>query len=418
MFQSYPFTVAERFLRYVRIDTQSDPQSQTQPSTESQKALGRLLVGELKAFGIEDAELDEFGYVYARIPGNSPKSVPAICLCAHLDTSPDCSGKGVKPVIHSSYAGQDLVLPDDPAQIISPGDYPYLRQKIGDDIISASGTTLLGADDKAGLAIIMDLAKYLQSRPEFRHGTVQILFTPDEEIGRGVDKVDLQKLRADYGYTLDAGECGTIEDENFSADGLQVTFYGVSAHPGYAKDKMVNAIKLAAAFIDRLPRDEFSPESTEGRYGFVHPVSIEGIPEKITLRFILRDFVGSKLAGYEEYLRDLAQQTLKRFPGGRADFAVQEQYRNMKEILDQHPQVSEYAREAIRRTGIPVRDSSARGGTDGARLSFMGLPCPNLYTGEMAFHGKREFVSIQDMEKSVQTLVHLLQVWEEHSPGP
>jgi len=415
IFQSYNFTVAERFLRYVQIDTESDPLSATHPSTEKQKNLAALLVRELKDMGVGDARVDEYGYVYARIPSNTSKQVPAICFCAHMDTAPDCSGKNVKPLVHKNYDGGNIVLPDDPSQVISPAEHPYLAQKKGEDIITASGTTLLGADDKAGVAIIMDMARFLVDHPDFAHGPVRILFTPDEEIGRGVDKLDLGKLEADFGYTLDAGELGSFEDETFSADAVTITFHGVSAHPGYAKDKLVNAIKVAAAFIDSLPRDELSPESTEGRYGFVHPVHMEGIPEKLTLKYIIRDFVTAKLAGYEEYLRSRLEDTLKKFPGSRADFVVSEQYRNMKEILDLHPDVSEYALEAIRRAGIPVKRSSARGGTDGSRLSFLGLPCPNIFTGEMAFHGKHEYVSIQDMQKSVETTVYLLQVWEERS---
>jgi tripeptide aminopeptidase len=415
MFQSYNFTVAEKFIRYVQINTQSDPQSKTFPSTEKQKDLSRLLVNELHEMGIEDAQLDDNGYVYATIPGNTTKKVPVICFCAHVDTAPDCTGKNVKPIVHKSYDGTDIVLPDDQLQIISIAEHPYLGEKIGEDIITASGTTLLGADDKAGVAVIMDMANYLITHPEIKHGAVKILFTPDEEIGRGVDKVDLQKLGADFGYTLDAGERGAYEDETFSADGVTITFHGVSAHPGYAKDKLVNAIKVAAAFLELLPKDEWSPETTEDRYGFVHPVHIDGIAEKVSVQFIIRDFVTAKLAAYEDSLRDKMEDALKQFPGTKADFVVKEQYRNMKEILDNHPQVSEYAIEAIQRAGITVKRSSARGGTDGSRLSFMGLPCPNLFTGEMAFHGKHEYVSVQDMQKSVETIVHLAQVWEERS---
>lgn len=413
--QSYNFTVAERFIRYVQIDTQSDPQSVTCPSTEKQKNLGRLLVKELQEMGIADARLDEFGYVYAGIPSNSAKKVPVICFCAHMDTSPDCSGQQVKPIIHKNYNGQDIQLPDDPQQIISPREHPYLKEKTGDDIITASGVTLLGADDKAGIAVIMDLAHYLMNNPEIPHGAIKILFTPDEEIGRGVDKANLQELGADFAYTLDAGELGTYEDETFSADLVTINFYGISAHPGYAKDKLVNAIKVASAFIDDLPKDELSPESTEGRYGFVHPVNLEGIVEKATVQLIIRDFITTKLAAYEDYLQRKLDETLSRFPGAKADFNVKEQYRNMKEVLDLHPQVSANAMDAIERAGIPVRRSSARGGTDGSRLSFMGLPCPNIFTGEMAFHGKHEYVSIQDMQKSVETIMHLAMIWEERS---
>jgi len=413
MFEHHLFTVAERFTRYVQIDTQSDPQSRSYPSTEKQKDLGRLLVQELQAMGIMDAVLDEYGYVYATIPANTTKQVPVICFCAHMDTAPDCSGKGVRPILHKGYDGGDILLPDDPSVVISPGDHPYLLEKKGEDLITASGTTLLGADDKAGVAVIMDMAQYLLQHPEHKHGRIRLLFTPDEEIGRGVDKVDLQRLGADFGYTLDAGERGTFEDETFSADGVRITFYGVSAHPGYARGKMINALKLAAHFLDSLPKDEWSPETTEGRYGFVHPVRMEGLAEKATVEFIIRDFVTARLAAYEEHLRGLVEDAVRAFPGARADFEIYEQYRNMKEVLDLHPQVSEYAMEAIGRAGIVARKSSARGGTDGSRLSFMGLPCPNIFTGEMAFHGKQEYVSVQDMEKAVESIVHLALIWEE-----
>jgi tripeptide aminopeptidase len=415
MFDNYGFTAKDRFLRYVAIDTQSNPASKTNPSTDKQKSLGRLLVQELLSIGVPDAHLDEYGYVYATIPGNTDKQVPVICFCSHMDTSPDCSGTNVKPIVHTNYDGSDIVLPDDPTQVISPKEHPYLLKKIGEDIITASGTTLLGADDKAGIAVIMDMAHYFTNHPEVKHGTIKILFTPDEEIGRGVDKVDIKKLGANYGYTLDAGERGAYEDETFSADGVTVIIHGVSAHPGYARDKLVNAIKVASAFIDALPKDELSPETTDGRYGFVHPVSIEAISEKAKIEFIIRDFVTARLDAYEDFLKDKLETILRRFPGARGEFHVKEQYRNMKEVLDQHPHVSQYAKEAIFRAGVEVLEMSARGGTDGSRLSFMGLPCPNVFTGEMAFHGKQEYVSVQDMQKSVETIVHLACIWEERS---
>ena len=415
MFDRYEFTVADRFLRYVQIDTQSDPLSKTQPSTGQQMDLSNLLVQELKEMGIEDAHLDEYGYVYATIPATTLKKVPVICFCAHVDTAPDCSGTGVKPIIHKNYDGKDIVLPDDPAQIISPNEHPYLQHKIGEDIVTASGKTLLGADDKAGVAVIMDMAKYLMMHPEKKHGIIKVLFTPDEEIGRGVDRVNLRKLGADFGYTLDAGERGAYEDETFSADGVTVTIHGVSAHPGYAKDKLVNSMKVAAVFLDSLPKEQLSPETTEKREGFIHPVHIEGIAEKTTIQFIIRDFITAKLKDYEDLMQKKLDETLVKFPGTRAEFSVREQYRNMKEVLDNFPMISEYARQAIQRAGITVVAMSARGGTDGSRLSFMGLPCPNIFTGEMAFHGKHEFVSIQDMQKSVETIVHLAMIWEEQS---
>jgi len=415
MFDNYNFTVEERFLRYVQIDTQSDPQSKTFPSTEKQKDLGRLLVEELKAIGLADAVLDNFGYVYATLPANTSKPVPVICFCAHMDTAPDCTGANVKPLVHQNYDGGDIVLPDDPAQVISPREHPYLATKKGDDIVTASGLTLLGADDKAGVAVIMDMVSYLMQHPDVKHGALRILFTPDEEIGRGVDKLDMNRLGADFGYTLDAGELGSFEDETFSADAMSITFHGISAHPGYGKDKLVNAMKVAAHFVDSLPKDEWSPETTDGRYGFVHPVRISGIAEKVTVDFIIRDFITAKLKAYEAHLQDKMEDALKAFPGATAEVSITEQYRNMKDVLDLHPQVTEYALAAIERAGVTAHRSSARGGTDGSRLSFMGLPCPNIFTGEMAFHGKHEFVSVQDMQAAVRTIVHLAQVWEERS---
>ncbi|HEY4149365.1 MAG TPA: peptidase T [Chitinophagaceae bacterium] len=415
MFDNSSSGVAERFMRYVQIDTQSDPQSGTCPSTEKQKDLGRLLVKELLELGLAGAHMDENGYVYAAIDSNTTKNVPAICFCAHMDTAPDSSGTGVKPLLHKNYDGSDIVLPDDTSQVISTRDHPYLIQRIGDDIITASGTTLLGADDKAGVAVIMDFVQFIQQNPGIPHGAIKILFTPDEEIGRGVDKADLKKLGADFGYTLDGSERGSLEEENFSADGVTVTFHGISVHPGYAKDKMVNAIKVAAYFVDLLPKDELSPETTEGRYGFVHPVRIEGMLEKATVQFIIRDFYVNKLVAYEAWLKDKVGDALAKFPGAKAEFVVKEQYRNMKEILDQHPQVMQYAEEAVRRAGMEPLKMSIRGGTDGSRLSFMGLPCPNIFTGEMAFHGRHEYVSVQDMQKSVETLVNLVRIWEEKS---
>lgn len=412
---NYKHSAADRFMRYVQVDTQSDPASETQPSTEKQKDLSRILVKELKEIGIADEELDEYGYVYGTVPATSKKGVPVLCFCSHVDTAPDCSGTGVKPILHMSYDGKDIVLPDDPTVVISTHNHPYLKERIGDDIITASGTTLLGADDKAGVAIIMDLAQYLVQHPEIPHGKIRILFTPDEEVGRGVAKVDMKKLGADFGYTLDGGERNHLEGETFSADAVVITFNGVSAHPGYAKGKMVSAIKAAASFLDMLPKNEWSPETTEGMEGFVHPVHVEGGIEKTTVQFIIRSFHTPDLAVYEQKLKALVDKTIAIYPGMNADFVVKEQYRNMKEILDKHPQVMSYAEEAYKRAGMNVQRMSIRGGTDGSRLSFMGLPCPNIFTGEMGIHSKQEYVSVQDMEKAVEALVHLAQVWEENS---
>ena len=415
MFDKYRFTAAERFLRYVQIDTQSDPQSSTFPSTEKQKDLGKVLVEELKQMGVMDAHMDEWGYVYATIPSNSVKKVPVLCFCAHVDTAPDCSGTGVKPLIHKNYQGQDIILPDDASQVLRMSEYPYLKQQIGNDIITASGTTLLGADDKAGVAEIMDFAHYLITNKKVAHGEVKILFTPDEEVGKGTTKVDMIKLGAGYGYTLDGGEAGSLEDETFSADGVQLIIHGVISHPGYAKGKMVNALKIAGEILSSLPKDRLSPESTEGKRGFVHPVRVEGLAEKCTIDFIVRDFETPGLKKKEDFLKTMVEEVLRTYPKATFEFKVAEQYRNMKEILDKHPQVVDFAKEAITRAGLQLKMESIRGGTDGSRLSFMGLPCPNLFAGEQAIHSKLEFISIQDMNKAVETMVHLVNIWEERS---
>ena len=406
--------IADRFCDYAKIDTQSDPDSTTFPSTEKQKDLSRVLVTELLEMGLGDAHMDEYGYVYATLNSNIDKKVPAICFCAHVDTSPDCTGANVKPIIHKNYQGQDLVLPDDHNQVISTQQHPYLKERIGDDIITASGTTLLGADDKAGVAVIMDFVQFMCNNPSLPHGDIRILFTPDEEIGRGVDYVNIEKLAADYGYTLDAGKRGSYEDETFSADGATVNFYGVSAHPGYAKGKLVNALKVAGDFLSRLPKGEFSPETTSGREGFVHPVTMGGVAEHAWVKFIVRDFDTAQLTEHEARLKAIAEATIADYPGTRLEMSTEEQYRNMKEVVVLTPAISEYAIKAIEMAGIEPRLSSARGGTDGSRLSFMGLPCPNIFTGEMAFHGKHEYVSVQDMEKSREVLVHLAGLWASH----
>jgi len=415
MFENYKFTASERFLRYVQVDTQSDPQSSSFPSTEKQKDLSRILVEELKQMGIDDAHMDEWGYVYATIASTTDKKVPVICFCAHVDTAPDCSGTNVKPLLHTNYRGDDIVLPDDKTQVLKSTEYPYLETQIGNDIITASGTTLLGSDDKAGVAEIMDLVNFLQSNKDLRHGEIKILFTPDEEIGKGVAHVDMKKLGADYGYTLDGGEKGSLEDETFSADGVLLIIHGVIAHPGYAKGKMINAMKIAGHILDALPKDRLSPESTEGKRGFIHPVRVEGVAEKCSIEFIVRDFETAGLKKKEDFLRTLVEETLRLHPKASFEYIVTEQYRNMKEVLDRHPRVIDYAKEAIGRSGLELKMESIRGGTDGSRLSFMGLPCANLFAGEQAIHSKLEFISVQDMNKTVETMVHLVQVWEERS---
>lgn len=409
-------SLTDRFFKYVQIDTQSDTESKSNPSTEKQKDLSRVLVDELLQMGIADAHLDEYGYVYATIRSNTDKpNVPTICFCSHVDTSPDCSGAGVKPIIHQNWEGTDIILPDDDSQVLRISEHPDLKDQIGNDIITASGTTLLGADNKAGVAEIMEAAKYLIENPEIKHGTIKILFTPDEEIGRGTEKVDLQKLNADFGYTMDGESLGTLENETFSADAVQITIQGVSTHPGFAKGKLENAIKIAADILAALPKDSLSPETTEGMEGFIHPTNISGIQEEIKIGFIIRDFTVAGLHQKEAYLQGIVNDVLAKYPNSKADFKVIEQYRNMREVLDEHPQVTEYAIEAIRRSGLKPELRSIRGGTDGSRLSFMGLPCPNIFAGEHAFHSKLEWVSVQDMQKAVEVIVNLVQVWEEKS---
>jgi len=408
-------SLQNRFTEYVKIDTQSDPASASIPSTEKQKNLGKVLVTQLLEMGIADAHLDDYGYVYATIPSNSDKNVPVICFCSHMDTSPDCSGFEVKPVIHENYQGQDLVLPDDPSVILKMAEHPDLKHQIGNDIITASGTTLLGADNKAGLAEIMEAAAFLVAHPELKHGTIRILFTPDEEIGRGVDKADLKKLGADFAYTVDGETCGSIEDETFSADGATLIIHGVSSHPGFAKGKMESAIKILGDVLSALPKDRLTPEATEQKEGFLHPVSVQGTVEQAEAHFIIRDFDDELLAEHGRTLETLIQQVMENYPNATYEMRIKEQYRNMKKVLDQYPQVLEYGVLAIERAGIQVKKQSIRGGTDGSRLSLMGLPCPNIFAGEHAFHGKQEWASVQDMEKAVETIINLALIWEEKS---
>lgn len=412
---SFKHTVAERFLRYVTIDTQSDAASPTCPSTEKQKNLGRLLAEELRAIGLADAHLDEHGYVYATIPANTTKRVPVICFCSHMDTSPDCSGENVKPQVVKNYQGQDITLPGDPTQVIRFKDHPALKHQIGHDIITTDGTTLLGADNKAGIAEIMDAALFLTTHPEIKHGAIKIMFTPDEEIGRGVDKADMAKLGADFGYTMDGESAGTIEDETFSADGASIAITGVATHPGFAKGRMEHAVKIAAAIVDRLPKDTCSPETTDGRDGFLHVTGLTGTMEVAQLNLIVRDFTEDGLRQKESLLQDIIDDVMKGFPNSTAELTITQQYRNMKAVLDRHPQVADYAAEAITRAGLTPMRGSIRGGTDGSRLSFMGLPCPNIFAGEHAFHSRQEWVSVQDMEAAVRTIVHLAMIWEERA---
>ncbi|MCP9768421.1 peptidase T [Lacihabitans sp. LS3-19] len=404
----------DRFCRYVKIDTQSDARSLTSPSTEKQKDLGRVLVKELLELGLLDAHLDEFGVIYATLPSNSSKGgIPKIMFCSHMDTSPDCSGTDVKPIIHENYQGEDLILPDDPNQIIKYAEHPDLKDQIGNDIITASGRTLLGADNKSGLAAIMTALEYLKQHPEIKYGDIKILFTPDEEIGRGTENVNLDKLGADFGYTIDGETLGSIENETFSADGVQIKIFGISAHPGFAKGKMQNAIKIGAEILENLPKDQISPETTSNKEGFIHPTDIQGNVEECTLSFIIRDFDNSGLIEKESLLKKIAEKIIKKYPSSRFEFIITEQYRNMKTVLDNFPEVTENAIEAINRAGIKPKLQSIRGGTDGSRLSFMGLPCPNIFAGEHAFHSKLEWVSVQDMLKAAEVIVNLAKIYEE-----
>ncbi|MCX8056745.1 MAG: peptidase T [Ignavibacteria bacterium] len=409
------YTVVERFLRYVKYDTQSSEDSSTFPSTEKQKILGQVLAEELKEIGMQNVELDEFGYVYAELPSNSDKDVPPIGFLAHMDTSPEVSGANVNPIIHKNYDGGKIVLPADPTQVIDPEEHPDLKEQIGNDIITADGTTLLGADNKAGLAEIVDAMRYLIQHPEIKHGPIKVCFTPDEEVGRGTEKIRLDRFGAKYAYTVDGESLGEIENETFCADTVILTIQGFNCHPGYAKNKLVNAIKIAAYFIENLPKDKLSPETTEGREGYIHPYIITGGVDVITIKILIRDFEEAGLKEKENYLKDLAEKIISKYPKASFKFEVQESYRNMRYVLDQHPQVVQYALEAVERAGIKPKLNIIRGGTDGSRLSYMGLPCPNIFAGEHAFHSRLEWISVQDMQKAVDVIVNLCQIWEEKS---
>lgn len=413
MFKDYKYTCVDRFLGYVQVDTQSDPLSETFPSTVKQKNLANILVDELLHMGVKDAHMDEYGYVFGTIESNSDKNVPVICFCSHIDTSPDCSGKNVKPVIHKNYTGGNIQLPGDPNEVLTPEVHAELRNQIGNDIITSDGTTLLGADNKAGVAEIMDAANFLITHPEIKHGKIRILFTPDEEVGRGVEKLDMAKLGAQFGYTMDGDKAGCVEEETFSADSVTIKINGVITHPGSAYGKMENAIKIAGDIIAALPKDTLSPETTKGQEGFIHPVSVKGGAESAEIKFIIRDFITSKLAEKETLLKNITGSVLSRYTNSSYDFKIEESYRNMKEVIEKVPFVTEYALEAVKRAGLKPFKKSVRGGTDGSRLSFMGMPCPNVFAGEHGIHSKQEWCSVQDMQKAVETIVHLCTIWEE-----
>jgi tripeptide aminopeptidase len=405
--------IAERFMRYVQIDTQSDPNSETFPSTEKQKTLLQLLANELHEMGIKEVVMDEYGYVIATIPANTTLPSPVICFCSHVDTAPDCSGTNVKPILHKSYNGQPIILPDDASQVISIEQYPYLKNFIGKAVITASGTTLLGADDKAGVAIIMEMVKQLMTDPNTIHGTVKILFTPDEEVGKGTDFLDIKKLGADFGYTLDGGELGNFEMETFSADYISLHIDGVIAHPGYAKGIMQNAIKIASAIVSALPTQNWSPESTEGKQGFIHPIHIEGGAESARIDFLARDFDTHMLKVHADKLLSIAKNVIAKhsaFDKSMVRMEVKEQYRNMREIIDQHVHIVERAFKAYEKAGVKPIAHPVRGGTDGSRMSFMGLPTPNIFTGMQAIHSKHEWIGVSDMEKAVEVLVNLVEI--------
>jgi tripeptide aminopeptidase len=408
--------VLERFLRYVQYDTQPDERSTSYPSTEKQLVLLHALADELRAIGLADAAVDQYGYVTATVPSTTDKqTVPTIGFIAHVDTSPEMNGAGVKPIVHRGYDGRDITLPDDPAAVLRLADNPALREQMGHDIVTASGTTLLGADDKAGVAEIVTAAAHLVAHPDVPHGTIRLAFTPDEEIGRGTAHFDVPRFGAHFAYTVDGGSRGEVESESFSADAMTVTFHGFNTHPGYAKGRMINSIKIAADFLHRLPADRLSPETTDAHDGFVHPYVLQASVERTSVRLLVRDFRTEGLSEKEQLLEKLAGAAVAAYPGARLERTIEESYRNMKEVLDRHPEVVEYARDAVRRAGLEVRSRSIRGGTDGSRLSFMGLPTPNLFAGEHNFHSRLEWVSVQDMEKAVEVLVNVARIWEERS---
>ncbi len=402
--------VLNRFLRYVAVDTQSDENSTSFPSTAKQKDLGRMLTEEMKSLGLEDVHMTEWGYVLATLPTNRPGS-PTMALIAHLDTSPDVSGAGVKPRIHPDYQGQDIPLDPQGTWVLSPKDSPMLLEKKGKTLITSSGDTLLGADNKAGIAEIFTAVEHLLAHPEIPRPTIRVVVTPDEEVGRGTEHISIEEIKADFGYTIDGEKLGEVEDETFSADTVEVEITGINVHPGYAKNKMINAVKLASELIERLPKDSLSPETTEKREGYIHPYTIQGGNETTIVKFLIRDFTREGLKEKEDWIETQIRDLEGKYPRARFAFKVIESYRNMKDVLDSHPQVVEKALEAVRMSGLSPVKHAIRGGTDGARLSYMGLPCPNIFTGGSNFHARTEWVTLEDMEKAVEVIVNLARLW-------
>jgi tripeptide aminopeptidase len=406
-------TLLDRFCRYVRINTQADEKAGTYPSSPGQLELGRLLLGELREMGLRDATQDEHGIILATIPATVRRGAPTIAWIAHLDTSPETSGHAVKPVVHRNYDGRDLVLPGDPSKVIRVSDNPELEKLKGATLVTTDGTTLLGADDKAGIAVIMEAAAYLADSPEVPHGPVRICFTCDEEIGHGVDHLDLKKLGALVGYTLDGGGVGEIDNETFSADLAVVTIRGINIHPSIGKGRMVNAVRLAGALLERLPWQALSPETTDGREGFLHPYRIEGGVAEASMRILLRDFDTPRLAEHANLLRQAAALLQAEHPRARIDVEVTPQYRNMADGLAKEPRAVTFAEEAMRRVGLEPKRTIVRGGTDGSRLTELGLPTPNLSTGEHNLHSPLEWTCLEEMQTAVRVLVELAQVWGE-----
>jgi tripeptide aminopeptidase len=408
------YTCADRFLKYVGYDTQSDPESTGFPSTEKQKVLAVALVDELKQIGLVDASMDEWGYVFATLPANTDKAVPVVGLIAHMDTSPDVSGKDVKPILHKNYRGGDIVLGDS-GIIIKEEENPPLLQQQGNDIITSDGTTLLGADDKAGIAEIFDALDYFVRHPEVKHGTIKVAVTPDEEVGKGADHFNVEAFGADLAYTIDGETAGEVEDETFCADSVILTIKGVNVHPGYAKNKMTNSVKIAAAIIGQLPKHTMSPETTELREGYLHPHYISGNEELTTVKFLVRDFTAEGLKEKENFIKEIVETIMAHYPKAAFDFQVIEYYRNMKYKLQEDPRIVDYALEAVRRAGMTPVCHAIRGGTDGSRLCYMGLLTPNIFAGGHNFHSRSEYISIQDMQKAVDVIIQLILLWVEKS---